>query len=40
MIESPPKIRKEDFDKALRKSIEPEVASLTNDANRQYLYCP
>lgn len=38
MIESPPKIRKEDFDKALRKSIEPEVASLTNDANRQYLY--
>ena len=38
MIESPPKIRKEDFDKALRLSCDPKIADVVNEINRQYQY--
>lgn len=38
MIELPPKIRKEDFDRALRISLEPDVSSAVNSINSQYLY--
>ena len=37
MIESPPKIRKEDFDKALRLSCDPKIADVVNEINRQRL---
>lgn len=38
MIESPPKIRKEEFDKALRLSTDPDLSALVYEINRQYLY--
>lgn len=38
MIESPPKIRKEEFDKALRLNTEPAVAASVYEINRQYQY--
>lgn len=38
MIESPPKIKKEDFDKALRLSATPVIADLINEINQQYQY--
>ncbi len=38
MIECPPKIRKEDFDKALRLSSNAAVAEAVDEINRQYLY--
>lgn len=38
MIESPPKIRKDDLDKAIRLSAIPEIANMVNEINRQYLY--
>lgn len=38
MIESPPKIRREDYNKALRLSNNPMLAKLVSDINRQYLY--
>ena len=38
MIESPPKIRKEDFDKALRLSCDPKFADVVIEINRQYQY--
>ena len=38
MIECPPKIRKEDFDKALRLSFNAAVAEAVDEINRQYLY--
>ncbi|MDE5695376.1 MAG: cell filamentation protein Fic, partial [Alistipes sp.] len=38
MIESPPKIRKEDFDKALRLSCDSRIADIVNKVNKQYQY--
>jgi len=38
MIECPPKIRKEDFDKALRLSCDSAIADMVNAINTQYLY--
>lgn len=38
MIESPPKIRKEDFDKALRLSTDPVVEQTVDEINRHYRY--
>jgi len=38
MIESPPKIRKEDLDKAIRLSGDAKIGDLINEINRQYQY--
>ena len=38
MIESPPKITKENFDKALRLSVDREIAALVDGINREYSY--
>ena len=38
MIETPPKIKKDDFDKALRLSSSSDIANLVNEINTQYLY--
>lgn len=38
MIESPPKIRKDDFDKALRLSADPVVENTINEINQHYRY--